>query len=64
MVTEPTIDKSALSILIKNQYGVDITKYTFIPKGEVGFAYRVDTKNNQPYFLKIVSTERQGLSTT
>ena len=56
-VESSNIDKQALGLLLKKQYGLSVTTLNFVPQGEESYSYILETSANSRYFVKI--SERQ-----
>ena len=53
MVTEPQIDKKLLRSILEREYGFEIMKFDFNPKGWASWSYVVESVGGKKYFLKI-----------
>lgn len=58
MKIEPDIDKAALTIELYQEYGIDVEKLVFVPKGMVASIYVVHCSGGDCYFLKLFSDSR------
>jgi spectinomycin phosphotransferase len=55
---EPQIDRAALIKKVRQEYGIDIGKLTFLPEGMVSYRYIVDCLSGGRYFLKLFGDSR------
>lgn len=58
MKVEPSIDKSALLERVRQEYGLEISQLTFLPKGEVSNNYIAEEVNGSRYLLKLLDASR------
>lgn len=52
MVTEPDINQDELKRILTENYEIDVTNLSFIPKGEVSWGYVIEVAGGERYFLK------------
>lgn len=58
MKYETPLDQEALMAAIQVGYGMDVTRLTFVPHGEVGQHYLVSCADQQVYFLTLLGDNR------
>lgn len=54
MKIEPNVNHAALMAQLDAAYGLNVTALSFVPKGEVSLAYRVDCADGNAYFAKLI----------
>ena len=60
MKIEGNINKNKIKKFVLNQYGLEINKVEFVPKGEVSYGYVLTTKDKKKFFAKIFPKSRIG----
>ncbi|NPD88005.1 MAG: phosphotransferase [Asgard group archaeon] len=58
MKNEPNVNKKNIKNHIKEKYGIDVEKLTFVPIGEIAYSYLLKASNKDQYFLKIYELNR------
>jgi spectinomycin phosphotransferase len=56
MITEPPVGHAGIIDAVRGQYGIDLSRLTFLPAGESSYCYRGEAGDGTPYFLKLPRT--------
>jgi spectinomycin phosphotransferase len=60
----PDIDKRRLARVIQAEYGLDISSFTFLPKGEDAYCYQAEDRESGRHFVRVQPDSRgDGLET-
>lgn len=53
MITEPSVGQDRIIDAVREQYGIDLARLTFLPAGESSYCYRGEAKDGSRFFLKL-----------
>ena len=61
MKKDPGLDRKSLAARIDTEYGLQVAQLEFLPKGEVGYCYLMDSDAGLRYLVKVLPSNRLGL---
>lgn len=61
MKEDPGLDRESLAARIGTEYGLRVARLEFLPKGEVGYCYLMDSDVGLRYLVKVLPSTRLGL---